>query len=246
MMTGRSAALSDLRRSAAALLPALALATALPCRAADLRAPDLASSFSGLSAGIKAGAAGIGKAPAFEEAVIAAFRQSSKDDFRQVENAFKGMGAMPDPAEMVARKGFWNLELIASESSVSYSSNGFVWKEGRKLGKKAGLRFTQEIQSSENPYTDRAAVFRVQETGIRVARFSRLNGDPAPVALDLQKPADFTTVYDLGWGLKTEKAYSCRSNDADRLLCKVAVTEYGVVPIPGGRTLYLGFGRAKN
>lgn len=218
-------------------LVALFLAGALPCSA-----DGLAASFASLSEGIKAGSASIGAAGVPEDAAFTAFQKGVKEKYQEVENAFKGMGAMPDPAEMVARNGIWNLEMVAAEDGVIHSTSGLVWKKGLK----AHLRFTQELVRSGNPYADRAAVFRVYEVGVRVSRFSRLNGDPAAVVLDLQKPSEFTTVFDAGFGGKAVKAYSCRSNDSDLILCRVEASEYAVVPLPGARVLYLGLRRAKS
>ncbi|MFA6317601.1 MAG: hypothetical protein WC943_09290 [Elusimicrobiota bacterium] len=224
-------------RSAAVVCGAfLASWAAAPCSFGQ----DLASSFSSLSEGLKTGTAGIRASGA--PALAAAVQDDARAKYQDTANAFKGMGAMPDPAEMVGWGGIWNLELAACETSVVYSSSGLVWNNG----KKANLQFTQEFVWSENPYANGAAVFRVEENGVRVSRFSRLNGDPPAVALDLQKPSEFTTIYDAGLGGKAVKSYACRSNQEDRILCRVEVKEYAVVPIPGSRTFYLGLRRAKS
>ncbi|MBI5624292.1 MAG: hypothetical protein HY924_10965 [Elusimicrobia bacterium] len=215
---------------------ALCLANAKPGLAGD----GLESSFAELSDALKAGTALIGASGVPADAPLAASQSETKGQYQEVANAFMGMGAMPDPAEMVAWGGVWNLELAASEAAVVYSSSGLAWKKGLKTG----LKFSQELIRSEDPYSNGAAVFRVQERGIRVALFARLNGDPPAVVLDLQKPSEFSTTYEAGLGGRTVKAYSCRSNDERRILCKAEVRETLVVPV-STRTLYLGFKRAK-
>ncbi|MBI4676266.1 MAG: hypothetical protein HY748_01650 [Elusimicrobia bacterium] len=228
---------------------ATAVVCALPCSAGGAPAPDLSAEYGALSSSLKAGTAGIGAAPVPEDAPVVAAdstREEARRNFRDVENAYKGMGAMLDPAEMVARQGIWNLELWASETEVAYSSSGLVWADRKAPPAKAYLKFTQEIVWSENPYVNSSAVFRVREVGIRVSRLARLRGDPPAVVLDLQDPSKFTTVYEPGLGAKALKSYSCRSNDEDRFLCKVEVAEHGLIPIPLKRTLYLGFRRDKS
>lgn len=231
------------RLAAASLAVSMLLGRGTSCFAADPPAMGLGASFEALSTGIKAGAKDIGTA---SSADVAAWGKSAPDKkYQDVENAFKGMGAMPHPAEMVARDGYWNLELIAAESSVVYSAAGFSWKKGNGTVK-SRLVFTQQIVRSANPYVNNAAVFRVKEVEIRVTALPLQQGDPPAVVLDLQDPSKFKTSYEPGWGLQALKAYSCRSNDSDRILCKVDVTESGPLLPSLKRTLYLGFAREKS
>lgn len=232
------------RLVAASLAVSMLLAGGTSCFAGDIPAMGLGASFEALSTGIKAGAKDIGTA---SSADVAAWGKSAPDKkYQDVENAFKGMGAMPHPAEMVARDGYWDLDMVASESNVVYSAAGFSWKKGDGAAVKSRLVFTQQIVRSANPYVNNAAVFRVKEIEVRVTVLPLQQGDPPAVVLDLQDPSKFKTSYEPGWGVQALKAYSCRSNDSDRILCKVDVTESGPLLPSLKRTLYLGFAREKS